>query len=527
MATAAPPTGPSPRAGGLAALTPSGRAVVPAAWALYDLANTIFTYSVVSYAMGLWTIDRLGPADGQFWFGVAAAASVLLNAIVSPILGAVSDRGGRRLPYLLVFTAITVVATALIAFVDAAAIGLVLFAIANFAYQAALIYYDATLPVVAKPEARGRMSGIGVAVGYLGTLIIAGLILITGSGADPLTFLMAAGLFTVFAIPIFIFVKEQAVSDYRFQLRDVLSSWSQLGTTLRHASEVPGLLRFLVGRFFYTDPVNTVIVVMTVFATEAIGLSRGDVNIVLLLLTVVAVFASLGWGRLVERIGPKRTLLIVLGTWCAGLLIVGLVLSYPTFLIGGALLGAGLGGVWTSDRVFMLRLSPPDKVGEFFGLYGIAGKFSAVTGPLLYGAIVSTLLNAGWGAGAYQVGILSFLALMLIGVLLLRGCAGAAGPDPDRARGPAARAAGAARARGGADLAGISPSSHPGAPGARPTPSRRSRRGWAGGAASRGSPRPAPPRRRGPAGRPSAAGRSRAGSRDRPRARRRPAPRGC
>ena len=69
----------------------------------------------------------------------------------------------------------------------------------------------------------------------------------------------------------------------------------------------------------------------------------------------------------------------------------------------------------------MLRLSPPDKVGEFFGLYGIAGKFSAVTGPLLYGAIVSTLLNAGWGAAAYQVGILSFLGLMLIGMALLRG----------------------------------------------------------------------------------------------------------
>ena len=340
---------------------------------------------------------------------------------MSPILGAVSDRGGRRLPYLLVFTAITVVATALIAFTDAAAIGLVLFAIANFAYQAALIYYDATLPVVAKPEARGRMSGIGVAVGYLGTLLIAGLILVTGSGAEPLTFLMAAGLFTIFAIPIFVFVKEPRVSDYRFQLRDVLASWSQLATTIRHTAEVPGLRRFLLGRFFYTDPVNTVIVVMSVFATEAIGLSRGDVNIVLLLLTVVAVFASLGWGRLVERIGPKRTLIIVLGTWCVGLLIVGAVLSFPTFLLGGALLGAGLGGVWTSDRVFMLRLSPPDKVGEFFGLYGIAGKFSAVTGPLLYGAIVSSLLNAGWGAGAYQVGILSFLGLMLIGVALLRG----------------------------------------------------------------------------------------------------------
>ena len=119
------------------------------------------------------------------------------------------------------------------------------------------------------------------------------------------------------------------------------------------------------------------------------------------------------------------------------------ILTLPTFLLGGALLGAGLGGVWTSDRVFMLRLSPPDKVGEFFGLYGIAGKFSAVTGPILYGTIVSTLLNAGWGSAAYQVGIFSFIILLLIGVWFLRGVPEPpvsneadpdvrAGPPPDR-----------------------------------------------------------------------------------------------
>ena len=85
------------------------------------------------------------------------------------------------------------------------------------------------------------------------------------------------------------------------------------------------------------------------------------------------------------------------------------------------LLGAGLGGVWTSDRVFLLRLAPADRIGEFFGLYGLAGKFSAVTGPVLYGTIVSVLLDAGLGAGAYQVGILSFVVLLLVGVALLRG----------------------------------------------------------------------------------------------------------
>jgi UMF1 family MFS transporter len=206
---------------------------------------------------------------------------------------------------------------------------------------------------------------------------------------------------------------------------DALASWSQLATTIRHAREVPGLPRFLVGRFFYTDPVNTVIVVMAVFATEAIGLTKGQANLVLILLTVVAIFASFGWGFLVERIGPKRTLMIVLGTWCVGLVIGGAVLSLPTFLVAGVLLGAGLGGVWTSDRVFMLRLSPPDRVGEFFGLYGLAGKFSAVTGPVLYGVVVSTLLDAGWGKAAYQAGIFSFLILMFIGVWILRTV-----PDP-------------------------------------------------------------------------------------------------
>jgi UMF1 family MFS transporter len=410
----------------LAGLTPSGRAGVPVAWALYDFANTIYSYAIVSFAMGLWVNDRLGPADGQFWFGIANAASVGLNALVSPVLGAMSDRGGRRLPYLLFFTALCVTGTAAIGLLPEGAssltvIGLVLFTLANFSYQAALIYYDATLPVVSKPKTRGRVSGIGVAVGYIGTIVIALLILVTDSGSSGLTFLMAAALFALFALPIFLLVKEPAGSGNRFRIGDAIASWGQLRTTIADARLVPGLPRFLIGRFFYTDPVNTVIVVMSVFAVEAIGLTKAQANLVLLALTVAAVLASFGWGVLVERIGPKRTLMWVLGSWCVGLIIGGAVLSLPTFLVAGLLLGSGLGGVWTSDRVFMLRLSPPDKIGEFFGLYGLAGKFSAVTGPILYGTIVSVLLDAGWGKGAYQVGILSFLILMVIGILFLRG----------------------------------------------------------------------------------------------------------
>jgi len=367
---------------------------------------------------------------------VATAISVGLNAAVSPVLGAMSDRTGRRLSYLLFFTSLTIIATAFIGLVTLdtelpwlALIGLGLFSIANFSYQAALIYYDATLPEVARHDSLGRMSGIGVAIGYLGTILIAVLILVLGSGSEPLTFFMVAVLFALFSIPIFTVVREPDRAGERFRLADAARSWSQVVHTLRHASAVPGLLRFLVGRFFYTDPVNTAIVIMAVFATKAIGMSKAEANLMLLLLTVVAVIASFLWGRAVERWGPKRTLLAVLGSWCVGLVIVGSVLSVPTFIAGGVLLGSGLGGVWTSDRVYMLRLSPTTQVGEFFGLYGLVGKLSAVIGPLAYGSLVAILLPS-MGTGAYQVAILSLLILMVIGLLIIRGVPEGHPPSP-------------------------------------------------------------------------------------------------
>jgi UMF1 family MFS transporter len=406
---------------GLSGLTRSGSAVEGLAWALYDFANTIFSFAIVSFAMSLWAIRFLGADAGQLWFTLAVSVSVLLNAIVSPVLGAMSDRTGRRKPFLFVFTTITIGATALIGFVDVG-IGLLFFAVANFAYQAALIYYDALLPDVARADARGRLSGIGVALGYTGT-IVAGLLFRFTTDDDGRTtvasFVLVASLFALFAIPLFALVRERRPAGQPFRAIDAVRSWSQLRTTIRHAREVPGLPRFLLGRFFYTDPVNTTIVVMSAFATQAIGFTESEALNVLLLLTVVAVVASFGWGALVDRIGPKRTLMVVLGSWAVGLVIAGAVLEPIPFLVAGAILGSGLGGVGVTDRLLLLRLAPPVRIGEMLGLYGLVGKLSAVIGPLLYGQLVFWLLPV-LGKGAYQVAIFSLLVLMLIGVAIVR-----------------------------------------------------------------------------------------------------------
>ena len=410
---------------GLAALSPSGRASEPIAWSLYDFANTIFSYAVVSYAIGLWLVDdaRFGEGTGNLAFSVAIAASVGLNALVSPILGALSDRGGgRRLPFLLFFTLLCIIPTALIG-ASPPIVGLLLFVVANFAYQAALIYYDATLRTVSYAATRGKLSGIGVAVGYCGTIFIGVLIFLLDLPV-PSIFFVAAALYGLFAIPLFLVVKEQGAVG-RISASDVTGSWSQLRTTIEHARAVPGLGRFLLGRFFYSDAVNTIIVVMAIVATEAMGLTKTVANLILLSLAVVAVLASFGWGALVDRVGPKRTLMIVLASWAVGLVIGGASLGIPgtpglaLFLVSGAILGSGLGGVQVADRVFMVRLSPPERLGEFFGLYGLVGKGSQVIGQLLYGATLFLLLDT-LKVGAYQLAVLTLLVTMAIGYRLIQ-----------------------------------------------------------------------------------------------------------
>ena len=413
----------------LAALTPSGRARVPVAWSLYDLANTVFSYAIVSTAIGLWLTDdsRYGPGPGQLMQGVAIALSVGFNALISPFLGAISDRGGRRLPFLLFFTVLTIVPSALIG-PSPALIGVMLFTLANFGYQAALIYYDATLAEISFPATRGRLSGIGVGVGYVGTLLTAVVLLGLGitDTPDPI-FLIAGILFAVFAVPIFLFVKEPPAPPglERVSWADIRGSFRQVGITIGHARQVPGLLRFLVGRLFYSDAVNTLIVVMSVVAVRGMGLTQGQFLYISLVLVVVAILASVGWGRLVDRFGPKRTLVAVLASWVVGLVLGVVALALPSttpgiaiFIVAGAIVGSGLGGVQVADRVFMIRLSPPARLGEFFGLYGLVGKGSQVIGQLLYGLIVFVLVDR-IGNGAYQLAILSLLVTMVIGLWLI------------------------------------------------------------------------------------------------------------
>ncbi|HEY4753826.1 MAG TPA: MFS transporter [Candidatus Limnocylindrales bacterium] len=391
------------------------RKVARAGWALYDLADTIWSYAIFSRAISLFLVDKLGDGPGNLWLGLSVALSVGVNALVSPFLGAVSDRYGRRLPFLLGFTLGACLPAMLIPFVPVP-LGILLFCVAMFSYQSCLIYYDATLQLVSTPENRGRIASLSTGVGYMGTVLIALLLLVSDMSVER-TFVVAPILFLVFAAPTFILLKEDP-SRRRRDADPLGAAWSQTWRTIRSLDQYPGLGRFLASRFFYTDALNTSVTIMTIFAVKAVGFTETEANIVLLVLTLSAIVSSFIWGRLVDRNGPKRTLFSVLALWAVALIVGAVLISPVPFLIAGLAIGAGFSGLHVSDRVLMYRLSPPERLGEFYGLYGLVGKGSQVIGNLFWGVVLFVTFDT-LGKGAYQLGIFTLLIAMLIGLFLL------------------------------------------------------------------------------------------------------------
>lgn len=388
-------------------------------WIAYDFANTIFSLNVVSRYFGPWILDR-GASD--LLLGAVIAGSGLIVALVSPLLGALSDQLGRRMPFLIAFTLACVAATAGIGLVGSVWAALLLFALANVAYQSGLIVYDALLPTVSRPENRGRISGFGVGAGYLGAIV--GLYLVqsfAGEGdARQGAFVPTAVLFLIFALPAFAFIRERDTPRRTVAPGAFRGALGQLSRTVTHAGRYPGLRRFILARFLYADAMNTIIVVLAIYAERAVGMDDARIDAVLALSIVFAVFGGFGGGFLVERFGPRRTLGVVLAGWVATLVLAMLVTSPGLFFAVGPLVGVLLGATWTSDRVFLTRLAPPAHIGEFFGLYGLAGKLAGVVGPLVWAATVELGRLAGLESGAYRLAVGALVATIVLGYAVVR-----------------------------------------------------------------------------------------------------------
>ena len=400
-------------------------------WGIYDFADTIFSMNVVSLYFPLLIVSDLGGKD--IYVGLANSISQLLIVLTAPVFGIFSDRTGKRMPLFIISASLCAIGTLAIGF--SAELGAILpvviaFIFANYFYQLSLTFYNSLLPRVG-PESRwGKISGLGTALGYVGSIVgmifvmpfntgkIFGLNTFIPAGGRIATFTPTAILFAIFALPTLIYyLRDERRSKYpvdtvnRHPFKKI---WETFSDTRRY----PGIRRFIVSRFFFEEGVETAIVFMGVFAEKAMGMPDSAKIVFFVIATTAAVFGSIIWGKITDWLGPHQSLMLVLYGWIIGLIVLAIFPYRWLFYPIGCWIGMMLGGVWTTSRPYLLKIAPAENVGRYFGLYSLSGKAAAITGPLIWGTII--LIFGGWNLfAAYRIAVATLAILIAIGTIIL------------------------------------------------------------------------------------------------------------
>ena len=400
-------------------------------WALYDFANSAYTTLIVTFIYAVYFTQEIAP-DGitgtALWSrGVTVTAVVV--ALLSPVLGALADRGGLRRPLLLTTTGITVVGVAALALPGPGEVTLALtiFVVSNIAYELCGVFYNSYLPEIAPPDRIGRVSGFGWALGYLGGLLAMavalfvfvlpetppfGLDAASGQHVRATTVLVAIW-FGVLAIPMFAWVREPARTEPRPPLgRTVVEAMEQLRRTFGEIRRYRQIFRLLVARMVYNDGLVTIFAFGPIFAAETFGFTLTEVMYWGLALNVTAGLGAFAMGFLDDRLGGKRTLFVTLaGLMIGGIWAVGAD-SKTSLYLAGLWVGIFVGPNQAASRSLLGRFVPAAKETEFYGFFAFSGKAIAFMGPLLLGIVTEAFQSQ-------RVGMATILIFFVIGGLLL------------------------------------------------------------------------------------------------------------
>ena len=394
-------------------------------WLLFDFANTSFSVMMVTFAFPLYFKNVIceGESFGDALWGASLGISMLVIALISPVLGAAADFSGRRKRFLLVFTLMSVVATALLGFTGPGyvLVASLLFIAANAGFEGGLVFYDAYLPEIASERSVGRVSGYGFAMGYLGALCILLLLfpLLKGGIVTEnipnvtLSFFLVSLFFAVFATPLFLVLKDEKKTLVKMHY--IGKSIREVKYTIQHIMDYPDLARFLLAFFFYNDAILTIIAFSSIYAHNTLGFTTTELIMFFMVVQTTAIIGSVVFGIVTDKIGPKRTIVLTLCIWCVVIIMAILTREKLFFYYTGLLAGMSMGSSQAASRSMMAKLTPKKHVTEFFGFYdGTFGKASAIAGPMIFGVISSL-------AGDQRIALASLLLFFAIGLALMLG----------------------------------------------------------------------------------------------------------
>lgn len=387
-------------------------------WSLFDFANSTFATIIVAFVYAIYfkkVVAGNEPVADLYW-SAAINISMILVAFLSPVLGAASDHYNSKKKYLIFFTFLCITATALLYFVTEGKVvmGMILFILANIGFQAGLGFYDAFIKEISEPQNYNKVSSLGYAVGYLGSLASLGAVLIL-QDSPRLTFLACAVMFLIFSLPMFFFVKEKKTER---NTEEIHSNFLSIGLkrtaeTLRNINQYRNLKIFLFSYFLYIDGVNTIIFFSANYAQTTLNFEIPDLIMFFIIVQVTALGGSFLFGWIADKAGIKKTISFIILSWIVLTLLVFFADTKTTFLVIGAFAGIFLGSSQALSRSFMGKLTPDDKKTEFFGFFSLFEKTSTILGPLTFGLV-------SWLTGNQRYAVASILVFFIAGYILFR-----------------------------------------------------------------------------------------------------------
>ncbi len=393
-------------------------------WSCFDFANSAFTTIIITvvYAVYFTEVVAGGDAKAAGWWGTVLAVSQLIVLAVAPLLGALADVTARKKAFLMATAVSCALATIGLYFAGAGdlwlALGLVL--VANVAFSLGENLCAAFLPEISTPGNAGRISSYGWSFGYLGgllSLVLALVIIRSGDGRVPWTFVMTGVFFLLASLPTWLLLRERARPRPKpAGVSWIALGWGQLAQMRRELPKHRTLLIFFGAMTLFLAGLTAVVAFAAVYATAVLGMTQGEIIGLFVVLQLAGVAGAYGFGVLQDRIGAKPALIISLLLWIIVCGWAAVCTTKTEFYFIGVLAGAAMGSLQSSGRAVVAALTPAGRGGEFFGYWGFFGKLAAVIGQPVFGWVAASagfrtaiLVNAGF----FLAGLLIVLSLSL------------------------------------------------------------------------------------------------------------------
>lgn len=387
-------------------------------WCLFDFANSSYSAVIAAVIFPVYYTTQIVGNEaglGDLWWGRAVSLSMAVIALTSPFMGGIADYGGIRKRLLFVYTALCISMVASFSFLHKGMVfeGFLLITLANIGMEGGMVFYNSFLPEIAEKEYQGRVSAWGYAIGYAGSILslLIALPIVKGGNLDEV-WLMVALFFSIFSIPAFLFLPRDRKEGFGI-VHAASKGFSYTWDTFRKIWSKRESRRFLIAYLIYEDGVNTVIVFSSIFAATTLGFKPQELIGLYLVVQITALAGAFVMAKPIDFLGPKKVVTLSLLMWTAVSVFAFFITTKGYFWILACIAGLGLGTVQAATRAFFAQFIPPGHESEYFGVYSMVGKSSAVIGPLVFGYISSTF-------GSQRPAILSVALFFFAGLVIIQ-----------------------------------------------------------------------------------------------------------